>query len=122
MRPLQERQTTALYATYPVASASAQGLKALPLLLHEKLISKKLMNKRQEIRSKRQELRRIKNELLHTTADKQKRIEYKKRKKRLQKEVFRLEDDLRHAAEAGSNGDLNGRQAPQAASESAMGA
>jgi hypothetical protein len=122
MRPLQERQTTALYATYPVASASAQGLKALPLLLHEKLISKKLMNKRREIRSKRQELRRIKNELLHTTADKQKRIEYKKRKKRLQKEVFRLEDDLRHAAEAGSNGDPNGRQAPQAASKSAMGA
>src|SRR4028119_534668 len=109
MRPLQDRQTTALYAPYPAASGRTRGSKALPLLLREKLISKKLMNKRQELRSKRQELRRMKNELLHTTADKQKRIEYKKRKKRMQQEIFRLENDLRRA-EGQSNGDPHGRQ------------
>ncbi len=96
------------------AVGRARGIKALPLLLREKRIRKKLI-------SKRQELRRIKNELLRT-ADKQARFEYKKRKKRMQQEVFRLENDLRRAAKAGSNGDPNGRQAPQAASESATGA
>ena len=63
----------------------------------------------------------MKNELLHTTADTQKRIEYKKRKKRVQQEIFRLENDLR-AEEGQSNGDPHGRQSPQAASESATGA
>ena len=63
----------------------------------------------------------MKNELLRTTADTQKRIEYKKRKKRMQQEIFRLENDLR-AAEGQSNGDPHGRQSPQAASESATGA
>jgi hypothetical protein len=123
MKPLQDRQTTALYATYPVASGSARSLEALPLLLREKLISKKRINKRQELRSKRQELRRMKNELLRTTADKQKRIEYKKRKKSMQQEIFRLENDLRRVAEGRqSNDDPHRRQSPQAASESATGA
>jgi hypothetical protein len=122
MKPLQDRQmTTTLYATHPVASGGTRGSKAFLLLLREKLISKKLMNRRQELRSKRQELRRTKNELLRTTADTQKRIEYKKRKKRMQQEIFRLENDLR-AAEGQSNGDPHGRQSPQAASESATGA
>src|SRR5918997_5294198 len=107
MKTSQDRQTAALDATCPVASGSARGLEALPLLLREKLISKKLMNKRQE-------LRRMKNELLRTTADTQKRIEYKKRKKRMQQEIFWLENDLRRVVE--------GRQSPQAASESATGA
>jgi hypothetical protein len=115
MKPLQDRQTTALHATYPVASGSARGLKALPLLLREKLISKKLMKERQE-------LRRIKNELLRTTVDKQKRIEHKKRKKSMQQEIFRLENDLRRVAEGQSNDDPHRRQFPQAASESATGA
>jgi hypothetical protein len=115
MKPFQDRQTTALYAPYHAASGSTQGSKALPLLLHEKLISKKLKNKRQE-------LRRMKNELLHTTADKQKRIEYKKRKKSMQQEIFRLENDLRRAAEGQSNDDPHRWQSPQAASESATGA
>ena len=64
----------------------------------------------------------MKNELLRTTADKQKRIEYKKRKKRMQQEIFRLENDLRRAAEGQSNDDPHGRQSPQTASESATGA
>ena len=64
----------------------------------------------------------MKNELLRTTADTQKRIEYKKRKKRMQQEIFRLENDLRRAAEGQSNDDPHGRQSPQAASESATGA
>jgi hypothetical protein len=92
----------------------ARGVKALPLLLRERRISKKLI-------SRRQELRRIRTELLRT-ADKQKIIEYKQRKKSIQQEIFGLENDLRCAAEARSNGDPNGRQAPQEASESATGA
>ena len=92
----------------------ARGVKALPLLLRERRISKKLI-------SRRQELRRIRTELLRT-ADKQKIIEYKQRKKSIQQEIFGLENDLRCAAEARSNGDQNGRQAPQEASESATGA
>ena len=65
----------------------------------------------------------MKNELLRTTADKQKRIEYKKRKKRMQQEIFRLENDLRRVVEGRqSNDDPHGRQSPQAASESATGA
>ena len=94
----------------------ARSAKALPLLLREKLTSKRLT-------SKRRELRGIKNELLHT-ADSQKRIEYKKRKKRVQQEIFRLNNDLRRAAAERSNEAPNGRQAaPQGgASESATGA
>jgi hypothetical protein len=114
MKPLQDRQTTDTYATYPVASGSARGLKALPLLLREKLISKKLMNKRQE-------LRRTKNGLLRT-ADGQKRIEHKKRKKSIEQEIFRLETALRRVAEGRrSNGDPNGRPTPQVTSKSATG-
>lgn len=97
----------------------ARGVKALPLLLREKRISKKL-------RSRRRELRRIKNDPLRTTADKQKIIKYKKRKKSLQQEIFRLENELRHVAEGRSNGDPNGdpngRQSSQEASKSATGA
>ncbi len=93
----------------------ARGVKALPLLLREKRISKML-------RSKRQELRRIKNDPLRTTADKQKIIEYKKTKKSLQQEIFRLENELRRGAEGRSNGDPNGQQSSQEASESATGA
>ncbi len=64
----------------------------------------------------------MRNEFLRTTADKQKKIEYKKRKKSVQQEIFRLENDLRRVAERQSNGDPHGRQAPQAASKSATGA
>jgi septal ring factor EnvC (AmiA/AmiB activator) len=74
------------------AVGKARVVKALPLLLREKRISKKL-------RSKRQELRRMKNER-PLTADKQKIIEYKKRKKSMQQEIFRLENDLRRARRA----------------------
>ena len=114
MRPLQDRQTTALYAPYPAASGSTRDSKALPLLLREKLISKKLMNKRQE-------LRRTKNGLLRT-ADGQKRIEHKKRKKSIEQEIFRLENDLRRASEGRSNSDLHGQEVSKEASESASGA
>ena len=94
----------------------ARSAKALPLLLREKLISKRLT-------SKRRELCGIRNELLHT-ADSQKIIEYKKRKKRVQQEIFRLNNDLRHAAAERSNEAPNGRQASPhgGASESATGA
>jgi len=93
----------------------ACNAKALPLLLREKLISKRLT-------SKRQEFRQLKNELLHTSV-RQKRTEYKKRKKRVQQEIFRLNNDLRHTAAERSNGALNGWQAaPQGASESGTGA
>jgi hypothetical protein len=96
------------------AVGRARGIKALPLLLREKRIRKKLI-------SKRQELRQIKNELLRT-ADKQARFEYKKRKKRMQQEVFRLENDLRRASEGRSNGDPQERQPPQTPNESSTGA
>ena len=94
----------------------ARRAKALPLLLREKLISNRLT-------SKKQELRQLKNELLHTSVS-QKRIEYKKRKKRVQQEIFRLNNDLRRAAAERSNEAPDGRQAaPQGgASESATGA
>jgi sulfotransferase family protein len=94
----------------------ARSAKALPLLLREKLISNSLT-------SKKQELRQLKTELLHTSV-RQKRIEYKKRKKRVQQEIFRLNNDLRRAAAERSNEAPNGRQAaPQGgASESATGA
>jgi hypothetical protein len=96
------------------AVGKARVVKALPLLLREKRISKKL-------RSKRQELRRMKNEL-PLTADKQKIIEYKKRKKSMQQEIFRLENDLRRASEGRSNSDLHGQEVSEEASESASGA
>ena len=63
----------------------------------------------------------MKNEL-PLTADKQKRIEYKKRKKRMQQEIFRLENDLRRASEGRSNSDLHGQEASKEASESVTGA
>ena len=92
----------------------ARGVRTLPLLLREKLISNKLM-------SKRQKLRRIRNEL-RRTADRQTILDYKKRKKSIQQEIFRLENDLRSAEEARSNGDPNGGQALQAASDPVTGA
>ncbi len=91
-----------------------RGGKVLPLLLREKLISKRL-------RTKRQELHQIKNNLIHTE-DRQKRFEYKKRKKRVQQEIFWLDNDLRRAAEEWSSGALRGRQAFQGASKSTTGA
>jgi hypothetical protein len=111
----------------------ARSAKALPLLLREKLISKRLTSKRQELRQLK------KTELLHTAdsqksieykkrkkrVQRQKSIEYKKRKKRVQQEIFRLNNDLRRsaAAERSNEEALNGRQAaPQWASESATGA
>ncbi len=94
----------------------ARGARALPLLLREKLINKKkLLNKRQELRRTKDALSR--------TADRQKRLEHKKTKKRMVQEIFRLENDLRCVAEGERSSDApNGQQAPQAATESATGA
>jgi hypothetical protein len=92
----------------------ARAAKAFPLLLREKLISKRL-------RSKRQELRQIKSKLTYA-ANSQKRIEYKKRKKRVQQDIFRLDNDLRCTAEEQLNVVLNSWQATQAAGEAATGA
>jgi hypothetical protein len=93
----------------------ARAAKALPLLLRERLISRRL-------RSRRRELRQIRSELLHNADSRAKSIEYKKRKKRVQQEIFRLDCDLRRVAKELSNGVLNGRQAPQGTGEAATGA
>ena len=90
----------------------ARAAKALPLLLRERLISRRL-------RSKRRELRQIRSELLHNADSRAKSIEYKKRKKRVQQEIFRLDCDLRRVAKELSNGVLNGRQAPRGTGEAA---
>jgi hypothetical protein len=53
------------------------------------------------LQSKRQELRRMRNDA-HVTNDEAKFIEQRKRKKRIQQEIFELEREL-HAAQTGAN-------------------
>jgi Sulfotransferase domain len=100
---------------FDVVVGRARAAKALPLLLREKLISKRLI-------SKRRELRQIKTELLHNADSRAERIEYKKRKKKVQQEIFRLDNYLRRLAKEWSDGALNVRHAPQGTGEAATGA
>jgi hypothetical protein len=93
----------------------ARAVKALPLLLRERLTSRRL-------RRKRRELRQIRSELLHNADSRAKSIEYKKRKKGVQQEIFRLDNELLRVAKELSNEVLNGWQAPQGTGEAATGA
>jgi hypothetical protein len=80
-----------------------------PILMLKGLTTNRPESKRQELlrlnnelQSRRQELRWTRDRLI--AAEKQHRDDYKKRKKRIQQEIFRLENDLRRFTEEPSNG------------------
>jgi hypothetical protein len=93
------------------------SVKSLPPLLREKLIIKIISKK---LASKRQELRRVKTQLL--AEEKQNNTQHKKRKKRIQQEIFQLENDLRAAKDKRAKIASDEWQGQQGASESRTGA
>ena len=76
---------------------------------------------RERIESKRREFFRVQREL-GAAKDYKERLKYKKRKKRIQQEIFELTREFRAAEEQGSEASPDGRPTPQATNESAVGA
>jgi Sulfotransferase domain len=82
-----------VFRLFSTAEGKTDGVGVVSSLTHNGRINKKLRANRQELGSKRQEFRRIKDELLAERQHEQK-IELKKKKKKAQQEIYRLEKEL----------------------------
>ena len=106
--------------SFDKAFGIARDLKAF--LNPQSSITRRMSSEQRErIESKRRELFRVQREL-SAAKDGAERSKHKKRKKRIQQEIFELTREFRAAEEQGAEATPDGRTTPRATDESAVGA